>query len=41
MQGPFPATSMQAWYEQNYLYPDLLVRPEDDAQFRPLHAYVA
>lgn len=41
MQGPFPATSMQAWYEQNYLYPDLLVRPDDDAQFRPLHAYVA
>jgi len=41
VQGPFPATAMQAWYEQQYLYSELLLRPEEEAEFRPLHVYLA
>lgn len=41
VQGPFPATSMQMWFEQKYLFPDLLIRMEEDATFRPLHVYMA
>lgn len=40
VQGPFPATSMQSWYEQQYLYMDLLVRRKEDPQFRPLYSVV-
>lgn len=40
VQGPFAATAMQAWYEQQYLYSDLLLRPEEDPEFRPLHVLV-
>lgn len=41
VQGPFPATAMQAWYEQQYLYSELLLRPEEETEFRPLHVYLA
>lgn len=41
VQGPFAATAMQAWYEQQYLYSELLVRPEEDPEFRPLHLFIA
>lgn len=40
VQGPFPATSMQSWFEQKYLYSELLIRPEEDSTFRPLHVYM-
>lgn len=41
VQGPFPATAMQTWYEQQYLYSELLLRPEEETEFRPLHVYLA
>lgn len=41
VQGPFPATSMQMWFDQKYLFPELLIRAEEDATFRPLHVYMA
>lgn len=41
VQGPFPATAMQSWYEQQFLYSELLVRPEEETEFRPLHVYLA
>ncbi|PKI83320.1 hypothetical protein MVES_002977 [Malassezia vespertilionis] len=41
MQGPFTGTAMQAWYEQQYLYADLLIRREEDTQFKPLQIMLA
>ena len=36
VQGPFVATNMQDWYSQSYFKNDLLVRREEEADFRPL-----
>lgn len=36
VQGPFAAVVMQDWYEQNYFTPDLMVRPDQEAEFHPL-----
>ncbi|WFD18291.1 hypothetical protein MCAP1_000490 [Malassezia caprae] len=33
--------SCDAWYEQQYLYSELLLRPEEETEFRPLHVYLA
>lgn len=33
VQGPFPATVMQQWYESNYFYPQLLLRRVLDTDF--------
>ncbi|PWN30532.1 hypothetical protein BDZ90DRAFT_16715 [Jaminaea rosea] len=41
VQGPFPAPTMQSWYEQEYFAQDLLIRPQEEADFHPLAIYFA
>ncbi|CAO1618658.1 unnamed protein product [Parajaminaea phylloscopi] len=41
VQGPFAASLMQSWYEGNYFTDDLMVRPEEQEEFRPLADFVA
>ncbi|PWN53814.1 hypothetical protein IE53DRAFT_366017 [Violaceomyces palustris] len=41
VQGPFSALSMQDWYRQSYFTDDLLVKRQEDAEFRPLAQVVA
>lgn len=36
VQGPFAATLMQSWYEGKYFTDDLMIRPEQQPDFRPL-----
>ena len=36
VQGPFPATTMQDWYQQRYFYAELPVCREGDVALRPL-----
>ncbi|WFD42061.1 hypothetical protein MPSI1_000698 [Malassezia psittaci] len=37
VQGPFSGIDMQAWYEQQYLYMELMVRRIEESSFRPLY----
>ncbi|KAE8269865.1 hypothetical protein A4X09_0g2464 [Tilletia walkeri] len=36
VQGPFSAVNMQDWYKQNYFTSDLLVKRQEEEDFRPL-----
>ncbi|KAL9941130.1 hypothetical protein V8E36_000618 [Tilletia maclaganii] len=36
VQGPFSAINMQDWYKQNYFSSDLLVKRQEEDNFRPL-----
>ncbi len=40
VQGPFKATNMQDWYSQSYFKNDLLVRHQDDQEFKELGAVI-
>lgn len=40
VQGPFAASLMQSWYEGKYFTDELMIRPEEEPEFRPLAAYV-
>ncbi|WFC97976.1 hypothetical protein MYAM1_000696 [Malassezia yamatoensis] len=40
VQGPFSGIDMQAWYEQQYLYMELMVRRIEETSFRPLYTVV-
>ncbi|EPQ28905.1 uncharacterized protein PFL1_03706 [Pseudozyma flocculosa PF-1] len=41
VQGPFTAVVMQDWYRQSYFSDDLLVRRQEDDEFRPLVQVIA
>lgn len=40
-QGPFPATTMHDWHAQSYFNNDLLMRREQESDFRPLGDIIA
>ncbi|KAK0537328.1 kinesin-like protein [Tilletia horrida] len=41
VQGPFSAVNMQDWYKQNYFTSDLLVKRQEEEEFRPLGVVLA
>ncbi|SNX85593.1 uncharacterized protein MEPE_04302 [Melanopsichium pennsylvanicum] len=41
VQGPFSSLMMQDWYSQQYFADDLLVKRQEDADFKPLAQIVA
>ncbi|KAN0063187.1 kinesin-like protein [Thecaphora frezii] len=41
VQGPFAAVAMQDWYRQSYFSDDLMVRRQEDTEFRPLAQVIA
>lgn len=41
VQGPFAAVAMQDWYRQSYFTDDLLVKRQEDDEFRPLGQVIA
>ncbi|CAD6891585.1 unnamed protein product [Tilletia controversa] len=41
VQGPFSAVNMQDWYKQNYFTSDLLVKRQEEDDFKPLAQVLA
>ncbi|CBQ72607.1 conserved hypothetical protein [Sporisorium reilianum SRZ2] len=41
VQGPFSSVMMQDWYSQQYFADDLLIKRQEDADFKPLAQVVA